>query len=56
MKTIILYLTISLSTFNCSSFKSWKYLPKNKSEETYIYVVSHGWYTGVVILNENLGR
>lgn len=55
MKTIILYLTISLFTFNCSSFKSWKYLPKNKSEETYIYVVSHGWHTGVVILNENLG-
>lgn len=55
IKKIFLLLTISLFTFNCSNFKSWKYLPKNKSEETYIYVVSHGWHTGVVILKENLG-
>ncbi len=40
----------------CNSFKSWKYLPENKSDETYIYIVSHGWHSGIVLQNENLGE
>ncbi len=56
IKKIFLLLTFSILTFNCSSFKSLKYLPKNKGDETYIYIVSHGWHTGVVILEENLGE
>jgi uncharacterized protein (TIGR02117 family) len=47
---------LSLFLFHCSCFKSWKHLPENKEEETYIYVVSHGWHTGIMVLNENLGE
>ena len=41
---------------NCNSFKFWKYLPESKSEETNIYIVSHGWHTGIVLKSENLGE
>lgn len=56
IKAFTIFLIISLFTFHCSSFKSWKYLPQTKADETYIYVVSHGWHTGVVLLEENLGE
>jgi|JI9StandDraft_1071089.scaffolds.fasta_scaffold03221_4 uncharacterized protein (TIGR02117 family) len=55
IKIIFILLIFFIFSFHSSNFKSWKYLPTNKTEETYIYVVSHGWHTGVVILKENLG-
>ncbi|WP_324080703.1 DUF2459 domain-containing protein [Geomonas sp.] len=33
----------------------WKYPPATKAEERSIYVVSHGWHTGVVLSREELG-
>ena len=47
---------IFLLTIDCSSSKDWKHLPRTKSDETAIYIVSHGWHTGVVISKENLGE
>jgi len=45
-----------LFLISCSSFKTWNYLPDTKEEETFIYVVSHGWHTGIILAQENLGK
>lgn len=54
-KTFLIFLMAAILV-NCNSIKSWKNSPKTKEDETYIYVVSHGWHTGVVILQENIGE
>jgi hypothetical protein len=39
----------------CAYFKEWEQLPRSRDDEQTIYVVSHGWHTGVVIARERLG-
>ena len=49
-------LVICLFTLaSCSSLMNWRYLPETDEQKTSIYVVSHGWHTGIVISGENLG-
>ena len=40
----------------CASFKQWRYLPANADDVVTVYVVSHGWHTGIVIPADNLGQ
>jgi uncharacterized protein (TIGR02117 family) len=39
----------------CAYFKDWEQLPATATEERAIFVVSHGWHTGVVVAREHLG-
>jgi uncharacterized protein (TIGR02117 family) len=39
----------------CAYFKDWQQLPVSKEDERTIYVVSHGWHTGIVIARSELG-
>ncbi len=60
MKRIILHLLLNikclsiifLTTLLCScSANSWKYPPENSNDKISIYVVSHGWHTGIILPN-----
>lgn len=50
---MLVALTFILS--GCAGFKEWKYLPSSKVEEKSIYLVSHGWHTGIVLSRQDLG-
>ncbi len=39
----------------CSFSKDWRYLPDTIDDERPIYIVSHGWHTGIVIPGDQLG-
>lgn len=39
----------------CSTFMKWDNLPTSKEHETTIFVVNHGWHTGIVIEGSHLG-
>ena len=54
LRLLILLIFILLTT-GCGTFKEWQHLPVSKEDEQTIYAVSHGWHTGIVISNENLG-
>lgn len=45
-----------LSLGGCSYFKDWRHLPTSKADEATIYVVNHGWHTGIVISRHHLGE
>jgi uncharacterized protein (TIGR02117 family) len=45
-----------LSLGGCAYFKDWRHLPTSKSDEVTIYVVSHGWHTGIVVPRNQLGE
>jgi uncharacterized protein (TIGR02117 family) len=45
-----------LGTGGCAYFKDWRHLPTSKSDEVTIYVVSHGWHTGIVVPRNQLGE
>ncbi len=49
---LVIFLFIMVS---CSSFMSWRHLPETNVQKRSIYVVSHGWHTGIVISADNLG-
>lgn len=40
----------------CTGGKTWKYLPASKAQERTIYVVAHGWHTGIVVSADDLGQ
>ena len=40
----------------CGNCGNWKYLPGTQNEERTIYVVAHGWHTGIVLSREDLGQ
>jgi len=44
-----------LTTGGCAYFKDWQQLPAQAADETKIYVVSHGWHTGIVVSRAELG-
>ncbi len=52
----ILFISLMFILSGCSAFKSWENLPVSYEDETTIYVVSHGWHTGIVIPGNNLGE
>lgn len=39
----------------CGAWKDWRYEPTGVGDVKPIYVISHGWHTGVVISGEDLG-
>lgn len=47
---------LSLLFVGCSSVAGWQYPPESASDEIEIYVVSHGWHTGVAIPGNQLGN
>lgn len=55
LRTLHVLLFISLLLSGCATGKSWKYLPATKAEERSVYVVAHGWHTGIVLSREELG-
>lgn len=56
LKKVILTSSILLLFLSCFKSKTWKYLPESKEEETYLFVVNHGWHTGIIISQKNLGE
>lgn len=53
-KIFLLFSILILS--GCSYLNKWKDLPTSESEERTIFVVSHGWHTGIVIPGNELGQ
>jgi len=47
-------LTLILSFSACSSFKQWQYLPTSQEDKQEVFLVSHGWHTGLVIPSQYL--
>lgn len=39
----------------CATFQQWRYLPVNGDDVVKVYVISHGWHTGIIIPADNLG-
>jgi uncharacterized protein (TIGR02117 family) len=52
---VVLLISLMLTLAGCAAGKSWKYMPVTKAQERTIYVVAHGWHTGIVISREDLG-
>jgi uncharacterized protein (TIGR02117 family) len=44
-----------LAMGGCAYFKDWKQIPSDKQNELTIYVVGHGWHTGIALARDNLG-
>jgi uncharacterized protein (TIGR02117 family) len=55
LRLLSVFLSLSLLS-GCGDCRNWKYLPQTKNEERTIYVVVHGWHTGIVLSREDLGR
>jgi uncharacterized protein (TIGR02117 family) len=53
--TSMLAIISLLSLGGCAYFKEWQQLPTQRSDEETIYVVSHGWHTGIVVARNKLG-
>ena len=45
-----------LSTGGCAYFKEWRHVPTSKSDEVTVYIVNHGWHTGIVVPRNQLGE
>ncbi|WP_235840219.1 DUF2459 domain-containing protein [Citrifermentans pelophilum] len=52
---LIFSLMLLLVLAGCAAGKKWKYLPASKAEERSVYVVTHGWHTGIVLSKGDLG-
>lgn len=52
---LLVFLVLMSSLTGCASGKKWKYIPASKAEERSVYVVTHGWHTGIVLSKEDLG-
>lgn len=52
---VVLLVVLLFITAGCAAGKSWRYLPATKAEERSVYVVGHGWHTGIVLSKEELG-
>jgi len=51
----IAVLVAVLASGGCAYFKEWRHFPADKVDERIIYVVSHGWHTGIVVPRAELG-
>ena len=52
---VVLLVGLLFITAGCSAGRTWGYLPATKAEERSVYVVGHGWHTGIVLSREELG-
>ncbi|MBC7982493.1 MAG: TIGR02117 family protein [Candidatus Obscuribacterales bacterium] len=46
---------VALAMGGCAVFKDWTQLPKSHDDERHLFVVSHGWHTGIVVARRDLG-
>lgn len=51
---VLLWLGI-VSLSACGALKEWRYLPTSEQQKRSIYLVNHGWHTGLVIPAAALG-
>jgi len=58
-RLLVLGLALTLvctQLFVCyATFQQWRYLPVNGDDVVKVYVISHGWHTGIIIPADNLG-
>ncbi|MDQ2695947.1 MAG: DUF2459 domain-containing protein [Pseudomonadota bacterium] len=47
-------MVLAMAAAGCADVKTWRYAA-SQDEEAPVYVVSHGWHTGIVVANANLG-
>ncbi|WP_026840522.1 DUF2459 domain-containing protein [Citrifermentans bremense] len=52
---LVVFLVLVSCLTGCASDRKWKYMPVSKVEERSVYVVTHGWHTGIVLSKEDLG-
>lgn len=48
--------TMILVCLGCSSMTEWQNLPTSATDQHTLYVVSHGWHTGIVLNGNDLGE
>ena len=53
MRGLLLFV-IMQALVACSYMRDWRDLPQSHQDKKHIYVVSHGWHTGVVVAKENI--
>ncbi|MEC8477769.1 MAG: hypothetical protein VXZ12_04385, partial [SAR324 cluster bacterium] len=51
---IVPYMLFLVIFTGCAGSHSWQALPDSSEDERTIYVVSHGWHTGLILPNESL--
>ncbi|MBJ6725257.1 DUF2459 domain-containing protein [Geomesophilobacter sediminis] len=51
----LLVVVIAVMLAGCATDQGWRYLPPTRAQERSIFVVGHGWHTGVVLSKEDLG-
>ncbi|MDE1464436.1 DUF2459 domain-containing protein [Spartinivicinus poritis] len=56
LKRFVTVIFILLLLTNCNSHHSWGYLADLPHNERSIFLVSHGWHTGLVIATKNLTK
>ncbi len=48
------YMLLLVIFTGCAGSHSWQALPESSEDERTIYVVSHGWHTGLILPYESL--
>ncbi|MEC7130729.1 MAG: DUF2459 domain-containing protein, partial [SAR324 cluster bacterium] len=48
------YMLVLVIFTGCAGSYSWQALPESSEDERTIYVVSHGWHTGLILPYESL--
>jgi len=56
MNLRILLAIYVITLTGCSALMEWENLPLNIKDEMTIFVVNHGWHTGIVIKGDELGN
>ena len=55
MRAILALVLFATCVAGCTS-KTWRYLPESRHDEHKIYVVNHGWHTGVIVSDQALNH
>ena len=51
---LFLFIFLLLSVSGCGSSLSWQSVPDSIENERSVYVVNHGWHTGLILSYESL--
>lgn len=52
----LLLMTLILIFAGCGTSIRWRHLPETKNDEKRLFVVSHGWHTGIIVSGNDLGH
>ncbi len=52
---LLTIITLLLLCSSCGTSGEWRLLPDTPADQYRVYLVSHGWHTGIVIAGDNLG-